>query len=295
MRPAAASRKVTPYMAIGSFFHYYVGLMLIASLQNPRIKAVARFRRRTHREDGHAMIIEGYREVKRALENRHFPTEIFHCPALYQGENESALVDRCRAAGACLIECTPEVFAKIAYRERPEGVLAVAPALRPILADLKLPSDPLLVAVEAIEKPGNLGTILRSADAAGVHGVIVCDKCTDINNPNVVRASIGTLFSVPLAEADSTAAIDWLKGRGIKIIAATPHATEDYYGVDLRTGIAFALGTEQYGLSPRWMEAADLKVRIPMAGQADSLNVAAAATILMFEAVRQRRAGQKKE
>ena len=263
--------------------------MLIASLQNPRIKAIGRLRRRTHRDDDQSMIIEGYREVKRALENRYLPTELFHCPALYQGSNEPELVGRCHEAGATVFECTVEVFSKITYRDRPEGILAVAPALHRTLADLTVPAAPLLVVAEAIEKPGNLGTILRSADAAGVHGVIVCDKCTDINNPNVVRASIGTLFTVPLAEADSPAAIEWLKARDIKILAATPHATQEFFDVDLRTGIAIVLGTEQYGLSTHWLEAADLKVRIPMSGQADSLNVASAATILMFEAVRQRR------
>lgn len=263
--------------------------MLIASLQNPRIKAVGRLRRRTHRDDAQSMIIEGYREVKRALDNRHRPTELFHCPALYQGTNEIELVSRCREAGATVFECTAEVFIKIAYRDRPEGILAIAPALHRTLVDLRLPQTPLLVVVEAIEKPGNLGTILRSADAAGVHGVVVCDKCTDINNPNVVRASIGTLFSVPLAEADSASAIAWLKARRVSILAATPHATQDCYDTDMRGGVAIVLGTEQYGLSERWLAAADHKVRIPMAGQADSLNVAAAATILVFEAVRQRR------
>jgi TrmH family RNA methyltransferase len=153
---------------------------------------------------------------------------------------------------------------------------------------LRLPPAPLLVVAEAIEKPGNLGTILRSADAAGAHAVIVCDRCTDINNPNVVRASIGTLFSLPVVEAAGDEALDWLAGRSIRTVAASPHAAALYTEADLAGGVAIVLGTEQYGLSERWMRRADLTVRIPMLGQADSLNVASAATLLLYEAVRQR-------
>jgi TrmH family RNA methyltransferase len=188
-----------------------------------------------------------------------------------------------------VIECSEPVFLKISYRDRPEGLLAVGPQIRRPLASLRVPPAPLLLVAEAIEKPGNLGSILRSADAAGAHGLIVCDRCTDINNPNVVRASIGTVFSVPVAEGSSPETLAWLRERGIRTLAATPHATQDLYDVDLRGGIAIVVGTEQYGLSELWMKNADLAVRIPMFGQADSLNVAAATTILLYEAVRQRR------
>jgi TrmH family RNA methyltransferase len=261
----------------------------ITSLQNPRVKAVVALRQRADRDARGEMIVEGYREIKRALDNRHFPTALFCCPALFMGENEPALIDRCREAGAAVFDCTPPVFEKMSYRDRPEGLLAVAPQVRGTLADLKLPDRPLLVVAEAIEKPGNLGTILRSADAAGVHAVIVCDRCTDINNPNVVRASIGTLFSLPVVEAASEDALRWLRDHDIAILAATPHTDKLYDEVDLTRGTALVVGTEQFGLSDRWMNQADLKVRIPMLGQADSLNVAAATTILLYEAVRQRR------
>ena len=167
--------------------------------------------------------------------------------------------------------------------------LALAPQIRKSLADLALKDNPLLIVAEAIEKPGNLGSILRSADAAGVDAVIVCDRCTDINNPNVVRASVGTLFSLPVVEATTDDAVAWLRERHIRILAATPHAEKDYTDVDLKQGIAIVVGTEQHGLSNRWMDGADLRVRIPMLGQADSLNVANATTILLYEAVRQRR------
>ena len=264
-------------------------LQLITSLQNPRVKAVVALRQRSDRDERDEMLIEGYRELKRAADNHHYPKALFICPGFYMGSNEPALIERCRQAGAEIIECSKPVFEKMSYRDRPEGLLAVARQVRWALEDLKLPENPLVVVAEAIEKPGNLGTILRSADAAGVHAVIICDRCTDINNPNVVRASTGTLFAIPVVEASTEEVLIWLRRNHIQILAATPHTEFEYYAVDLNRGTAVVVGTEQYGLSDIWMNAADLKVRIPMLGQADSLNVAAATTILLYEAVRQRR------
>ena len=262
---------------------------LLTSLQNPLVKEVVRLRQRSHRDDSGRLIVEGYRELKRALDN-HVPVlELFHCPALYQGKNEPHLVERCRAAGAAVHECTPPVFMKIAYRDRPEGLLALCPQIRRTLADLRLPANPFLVVGEHIEKPGNLGTMLRTSDAAGVDALIVADPCTDLNNPNVVRASIGTLFTVPVAQATTAETIAYLRARGIRSLAASPHATKNYTDVDMTGPIAIVVGAEQYGLSDQWMSRADHLVRIPMLGQADSLNVAAAATILLYEVVRQRR------
>lgn len=263
--------------------------MRITSLQNARVKAVVALRQRATREEREEMIIEGYRELLRALDNQHRPKELFYCRELFMGSNEPALIERCRETGAALFECAPSVFEKMSYRDRPEGLLAIAPQIHRSLADLVLPENPLIVVAEAIEKPGNLGTILRTSDAAGVNAVIVCDRCTDIHNPNVVRASIGTIFSLPVIEASTPDTLAWLRNHGIQVLAATPHAELEYYSADLSKGTAIVVGTEQYGLSSTWMEAAHLNVRIPMLGQADSLNVAAATTILLFEAVRQRR------
>ena len=261
----------------------------ITSLQNPKIKRVVKLRKRAVRDEEGVLIVEGYRELKRALENGYRPTALFYCPELFQGENEPALIEQCRAAGAEVLACNVSVFEKIAYRDRPEGLLALAPQIRLTLGDLKLPERPLLLIAEQIEKPGNLGTMLRSADAAGVDAVIVCDRCTDINNPNVVRASIGTLFAVPVVDASSEDARAWLAERGVQVVAATPHAGRDYTEVDYTHGTAILVGAEQFGLSEFWMQNADAQIRIPMLGQCDSLNVASAATILLYEAVRQRR------
>jgi TrmH family RNA methyltransferase len=260
----------------------------ITSLQNPRVKQLVKLRDRRPRDEAGVFLVEGYREIRRALEKSVALTELYFSPEWFLGENEPALIEQARGAGAQVFELTKETFAKVAYRERPDGLLAVAPQWRRTLEELVLPADPFLLVVEAIEKPGNLGTILRSADAAGCDAVIVCDPVTDIFNPNVVRASTGVLFSVPLVVAESTQVQTWLKAKKIRTIATTPAAEALYTAADLRGPLAVVMGSEQYGLSEFWLKSADLPVRIPMAGQADSLNVAMATIITLFEAVRQR-------
>ncbi|MBR4523632.1 MAG: RNA methyltransferase [Kiritimatiellae bacterium] len=263
--------------------------MDITSTANPKLKHVVKLRTCSVREESGEMIVEGYRECRRALNHGYRPHAIFHCPEFYlKNENEPAVVEECRLAGAEVYTCSRACFAKIAYKERPDGLLMVGPHVSIKLADLALPPNALVIVTEAIEKPGNLGTILRSADAAKVAAVIVCDRTTDIHNPNVVRASTGTMFSVPVVEATSDEALAFLKARGFSILAATPHAEKLHFEVDLTGNVAIALGAEQYGLTAKWMDGADLRVRIPMLGLADSLNVSAAATILVYEAVRQR-------
>lgn len=252
------------------------------------MKHIVKLRRRPHRDAASLMLIEGFREIQRALYNAHPLTDLFFCPALFQGTNEPSLIERCRLSGANLLECTEAVFRKMAYRDRPEGLLALAPKIGTALEDVCLSPTALVLVAESIEKPGNLGTILRTADGAGADAVIVCDQRTDICNPNVVRASIGTLFCVPVVQASNEDAENWLRRAGLHICSTTPHATQLYTQADFRKGTAIVLGTEQYGLSPFWLERAGTQVRIPMRGQADSLNVAAAATILLYEAVRQR-------
>lgn len=263
----------------------------LTSLQNEKVKQVVKLRQRACRDEEGLLIVEGERELKRALENNRRPVSLFYCRDFFTDQNESALISQCRAGGSEIISCAPRVFAKMAYREKPEGILALVPQVKHDLTGLKLGTDPLLIVAEAIEKPGNLGTILRSADAAGADAVIVCDHCTDINNPNVVRASIGAVFTVPVVETSSEEAVKWLHENKIQILAASPHARLVYTQADLRHGTAIIVGAEQHGLSAEWIKAADLQVRIPMRGQLDSLNVAAATTILLFEATRQRRSG----
>ena len=261
---------------------------IITSLQNPRIKQLVKLRDRRDRDEAGVFLVEGYREVRRALEKNVPLSELYYSPSWFLGSNEPALIAQAEQAGARLFELTKDAFAKVAYRERPDGLLAVAPQWRHKLDEIVLPAAPFLLVVEAIEKPGNLGTILRSADAAGCNAVIVCDPVTDIFNPNVVRASTGVLFSVPCIVEKSENVLTWLRDKGIRTIATTPSAEKLYTDADLKGPLAVVMGSEQYGLSDFWLKNSDLPVRIPMAGQADSLNVAMATIITLFEAVRQR-------
>lgn len=262
------------------------------SVQNPKVKAAFKLNDRRERNQSGLFLIEGYRELKRALDGGVRLQSLFFCSELFLGENEGALIEQAKRLGAMLLPCVPTVFEKLSYRDRPDGILGVGYQMRCTLSDLEArffgKASPLLVVAEAIEKPGNLGTILRSADAAGADGVIVCDRCTDIYNPNVVRASVGTLFTLPVVEAEGEEVLRWLAAHGFRTVAATPSAEKTFTEENLKGRIAIAVGTEQLGLSSRWMEAADCRVRIPMHGIADSLNVATATTLLLYEAVRQR-------
>jgi TrmH family RNA methyltransferase len=270
----------------------------ISSLQNPRVKQLVKLRDRRPRDEAGVFLVEGYRQIVRALDKGIALTELYISPEWYPGDqgNEPALIARAQEAGAKVFQLSKDAFAKVAYRERPDGLLAVAPQWRRTLADLEAllaakahaGRAPFLLVVEAIEKPGNLGTILRSADAAGVDALIVCDPVTDLFNPNVVRASTGVVFSVPVIIAESSEVRPWLAARGIRSVATTPSATDIYTDTDLRGPLAIVMGSEQYGLSDYWLREADARVLIPMAGQADSLNVAMATIITLFEAVRQR-------
>ncbi len=261
----------------------------ITSLQNVKVKQVARWRDRPDRDDSQVVLAEGYRALVRALAGGYRIREVFVCPECFPGQHhEEELLERLAAQGARLIRVSPAAFAKMAYRDRPEGLLGVGPQLHRGLADLRLGDPAFLLVAEQIEKPGNLGTMMRSADAVKVDGLVLCDSRTDLYNPNVVRASTGNLFTLPVAEATAAETIAWLKERGVCILATSPHAEPLYTGVDLTQPVAVVVGAEQYGLTPAWMEAADLKVRLPMLGEADSLNVSTATAILLYEVVRQR-------
>lgn len=261
----------------------------IKSGQNPKIKSALKLQERRARDETGLFLIEGYREIKRAAEAQVKVQTLFVCSSFFLGTNEPELIAQVKKSGAAIISCAPHVFEKLSYRDRPDGLVAIAEQMESGLKDLRLNENPFLLIAESIEKPGNLGSMLRSADAAGVDGVIVCDRCTDIYNPNVVRASVGTLFTIPVIEAQGEETLAWLKKQKIQIVAATPAAKKEYTDIDLTGPIALAVGTEQLGLSAEWLQACDIQVRIPMQGVADSLNVSTAATLLLYEVLRQRR------
>lgn len=265
---------------------------LVTSLQNPQVKEVKKLRDRKDRKETGLFLVEGYKELSRALHGGVAITTIFFCEELFLKNNELALISQIKQKGASVIACSKGVFEKIAYRERPDGLLGVAVQTHKSIDDLKkiieLSKNPFFVVAEHIEKPGNLGTILRSCDGVKVDAAIVCDPCTDIFNPNVVRASIGSLFTQPVIEADSDEVIALFKKNKIKIVSTTPNTNKIYSNVDLSGPIAIVVGTEQYGLTDKWLKNSDINVKIPMRGVADSLNVGAATTIMLYEALRQR-------
>ncbi|MBS1368559.1 MAG: RNA methyltransferase [Lentisphaeria bacterium] len=260
----------------------------IMSAQNEAVKHVIKLRDRRPREKEQLTVLEGYRELTRAREYGMELVECYFSPSHFLGENEFPLLEALASEGVRVAEVAPHLLDRMAYRERPEGLIAIAKMKRHTLSVLPAVENGLYLVAEAVEKPGNLGSILRSADAAGVDGLIICNKCTDLYNPNVIRASTGALFTVPLAEAENDEAYAWLKEHGIKTLAATPHTENIYTDVDMTQAVAIVVGTEQTGLTELWMEHSDLPVRIPMLGKIDSLNVATATTILLYEAARQR-------
>lgn len=260
----------------------------IVSTTNSQVKTLVRLRNRRERDRSERFVIEGYRELTRAVAAGIVIETLYVCPGLYLGDNEPALVDAIATTGATVVPVAEQPFRKASYRERPEGLLAVAHQFPTGLDRLDLTGSPLLLVVESIEKPGNLGTMLRTAEAAGAAGVIVADPTTDPFNPNVVRASLGTLFTVPLAVTSSAEAITTLRTHGIRLMATTPAGAIPHHAADLTGAVAIVVGSEQYGLSDAWLAAADERIVIPMPGSVDSLNAAMAAGIVLFEALRQR-------
>jgi len=268
-------------------------MMHISSLSNNRIKNVVRLsNNRRHREEQRQTIVEGSREVRRSLDAGIVPAEVYICPELVVPSDQD-LVDRLTSIFAIRpsqsATVSPDVYAKIAMREESGGILLVIPYTQLTLDSLPLSTSPFLVVVEGAEKPGNVGAILRSADAAGVDGLILCSGGTDLHNPNVIRASLGTRFTVPVAEAPTDEVIDWLRRHGVITIAATPATQVRYTDVDMTDPVAIVTGSEADGLSRQWLTAADKQVTIPMFGVADSLNLATSTTLLLYEVVRQRR------
>ena len=253
----------------------------ISSLQNPRVKYVVRLRedRRQRQRDG-LMLVEGWDELSLALGAGMQPQTIFTAPELTSRQLLGIQSETLTVSSV--------VFQKMSYRDGPDGWMGIFPIPHRSLDDLQPGLNPLVIVAETVEKPGNLGAILRTADAAGVDALLLSDPRVDPWNPNVVRASRGALFSVPLAEVDNASALDWLRSKGIQILAATPSAQSPYTGADLTRPTAVAVGTEDAGLTDFWMSAADQKVMIPMAGRVNSLNVSIATALIIYEALRQR-------
>ncbi len=271
-------------------------MLTITSPQNPRVKRVVRLNDRRGRDGARQTVVEGVREAGLALGRGVAPVEAYLCPELIDDPEAEAAADQLKALAATgaseVFLVSPEVFGKMAYRGESGGLLLVIPYRSPGLDDLAFRAAPFLVVVEEAEKPGNLGAVLRTADAAGVDALIapapLDRKGTDLHNPNVIRASLGAYFTVPAVAAENDEAIAWLRRQSIAIVATTPAAETLYTDADLRGPVAVVIGSEAWGLSEAWLAAADVRVRIPMHGHVDSLNLSASAALLMYEVVRQR-------
>jgi len=268
---------------------------VIESPANPRIKAALRLRERRERDETGLTLVDGGREALRAMESGVTVETAFVSPPLLSSTEARRVFEKLDqsfgpyGASIDLVEVGERAFERLAYGDRADGVVLVVRQPRTGLADLELPADPLVVVTEDVEKPGNVGAILRSADAVGAAAVIAVAG-TDLFNPNVIRASVGTVFSVPVATGSADEVAAWLRARGLRIVASRVDADRLHVDADLRGAVALVLGSEASGLSEAWRASDVEAIRLPMAGAADSLNVSAAAAVLLYEAWRQRRA-----
>jgi TrmH family RNA methyltransferase len=259
----------------------------ITSASNPRLKQVRRLRRRRGVD---AFLVEGYRPLRCAVDSGARVREVYAAPELFLGDGEPALVRRARGRGARVVELGADAFRSIAGRPRPDGLAAIVERPPTGLGALRLSTGPLVAVADGVERPGNLGTIVRTASGAGADAVLVSDGRTDAFHPEVVQGSVGTLFQIGLAEASAERAAAWLGRCGVRVVVASPEGETPYWAADYAGAVAVVVGSERHGVSHTWLDAADEVVRIPMGGAADSLNVAVAAGVVLFEAARQRSA-----
>lgn len=266
----------------------------ITSLQNPLIKEIVKLQQKSAGRAGSGrFVVEGRREVSLALRYNVEPEWLIVCPEFFTPDAEYP-IQLVHEESPIKLEVSGAVYNKLAYREKVEGVILVAKSKPLHLHEYKPERSPLIILLEGIEKPGNLGAILRTTDAAGVDAVILCDSRTDIFNPNTIRSSLGCVFSQKLIQSNSDEAIKWLKSKGIPAFATSPGAHNTYFEEDLKGPAAIVFGAEDTGLSSKWLEAAEKTIKIPMGGIIDSLNVGASVAIVTFEAVRQRLSSGKK-
>lgn len=262
--------------------------LLLSSLQNDQVKTLVKLRNRRTRDQMGLTVLEEPLVITRALDARYPLQTVYHCPTHLDDEGH-ALLTRLRGGNnVTIVEMTEPVMTKASYRDHPEGLLVVAPQIKLGLEDLDLRPERPLVILEAVEKPGNLGAILRIADGAGAAAVLLCGGGTDLFNPNVLRASRGAFFHLPTVEAPTEDILAFCKDHGYNTLATSPSARDTYHNHDLSQPMALVLGTEHGGLTETMMASCDQQISLPMCGAGDSLNVASATAIILYEALRQR-------
>ena len=268
-------------------FHKNKIKKIITSTQNFRIKNIQKLRTKSYeRKLQNLFIIEGVRELKLALINNYILDSVFVYHYFFEKLNYCKIINNIHSN--IVYKTNKIVFQKIACRENSQGIIAVAKSKLHLLKTLPLSINPLILVLESIEKPGNLGAILRTADAAKVDAVIICNQTIDIYNPNVIRASIGCLFTIPIAIASNEETLIFLKNKSIQIFATKINASKWYYNINFTYASAIVIGTEATGLSNFWLNNAHHQIKIPMYGTIDSLNVSTSTAIIAFEAIRQR-------
>lgn len=265
----------------------------ISSGQNPKIKELLALQDKSRlRREKNLFVVEGRRELGHCLGAGFRARSVFICRDIINGNDLQQILDRIDTVSADktpnIIEIPPALYEKVAYRGSTEGIIAEMECKDRTLDSINLTDNPLIIVLEGVEKPGNLGAVLRSADAAGADAVIICDPLTDLYNPNLIRSSIGAVFSRQVVTATSEETRKWLKDKGIGILTAQLQDSEWYYETDMCHATAIVMGTESTGLTDKWRAVADSHIKIPMLGQLDSLNVSVSAAILLYEAVRQR-------
>lgn len=276
-------------MARGTGFILSAVSTRIDSPRNPTVLAAARLKDRRHREREGLFLVEGAREVERALAAGVAGQTLLLAPDLPGGADSRALADTASALGARVLELSSAAFGRLSMRQNPDGVALVAQRRDRDLAKVEEPLAGLVLVLDGLEKPGNLGALMRTADATGVSAVIVTGEGTDIENPNVIRASQGSVFAVPVHVATAAQAVERMKRDGIRIVATSPHADQPHWAADLTGDVAVILGTEAEGLPASSSRSADEVVTVPMRSRAaDSLNVSVAGAVILYEALRQR-------
>ena len=262
----------------------------ITSVANPKVKHLVTLRRRRVRDDEGVSLVEGYEELDLAMAAGIQPRELFLCPDLIADDPRG--LEARASVGATVYHLSRAAFEKAAYRDGLDGWLAVVPRVGSELADIDLGLTPLIIVCESLEKPGNLGAILRTADAVGAAAVVSVDPVTDWGNPNVIRASKGAVFSVPVASVVTQEFLEWARSRGLLIVATTPDTEVLVEDLDLKGPVAIVVGSEKFGLSEELLAGADVRAKLPMFGRVDSLNVGVTAAVVAYEAVRQRMSAQ---
>jgi len=261
-------------------------MKIIASPDNKLVKEINKLKKGSKRKEANTFLIDGEREIRLAIQEKIKIKEIFYCPELLKTKEQKVPTDFLKQN---LTQVSKVVFNKISYKENPDGLIALAEKYQFKLDDIKLKKPALIIILKSIEKPGNLGAIIRTPVAAGADLILVTETKLDFFNPNVIRASEGLVFSIPLVNSNNIAVYNWLKLHNISGFATAIQASTNYLDVDLTDSLALILGSEDQGLQDFWLKKADKKLKIAMKKNMDSLNLSVSAAIITFEVLRQRR------